>query len=516
MEKKLFYFTIIMLTIIALVFFGYKVFFLKFPLMPESKTDMWVLEAEIVFEAVGGEPVKVTLYLPDREQANYAVLEENFITGKYGRKTSGTALSGKRKSIWTIREDKGKRILYYQAIVTRSLQKKLTEKNKAPISFDPKFEGIYKVAADTVIEDIKAKSADTESIVSELIKRLSKTGVDENIAVLLGSESSIESKIDLAVRLLNHTKIPARIVHGIELTGNKRNLPFLSWFEVYEDNNWRSYNPLTGEPEVPDYYFAWWRGFDDVCKLKGEISQSINISINHNVVPVLETSITEGRKLKHPLFEYSILNLPIDVQEVYRVLLLIPVAVLLLVISRNVVGIKTFGTFMPILIALAFRETGLFWGISLFFGLITFGLFCRHSLYQLKLLMVPRLASLLTIVILLMLAISILTFKLGLAGGLSVALFPMVIITMTIERMSIVWEERGWMEAIIQASGSLFVSLISYPVITSDHVGYLIFVFPEILLLCLAITILLGKYSGYRLSELLRFREFGRDINGVV
>ena len=38
-------------------------------------------------------------------------------------------------------------------------------------------------------------------------------------------------------------------------------------------------------------------------------------------------------------------------------------------------------------------------------------------------------------------------------SGLSVALFPMVILTMTIERASIVWEEMGPSEALTAASG---------------------------------------------------------------
>jgi hypothetical protein len=41
----------------------------------------------------------------------------------------------------------------------------------------------------------------------------------------------------------------------------------------------------------------------------------------------------------------------------------------------------------------------------------------------------------------------------------------------------------------------------------TDHLlTHLMFVFPELLLVVLAITLLLGRYTGYRLSELWRFR----------
>ena len=49
--------------------------------------------------------------------------------------------------------------------------------------------------------------------------------------------------------------------------------------------------------------------------------------------------------------------------------------------------------------------------------------------------------------------------NLGLDSGLSVALFPMVILTMTIERMCITWDERGASEAIKSGIGSLVSQL---------------------------------------------------------
>jgi len=203
---------------------------------------------------------------------------------------------------------------------------------------------------------------------------------------------------------------------------------------------------------------------------------------------------------------FSLFGLPIATQEVYRILLLIPVGALVLVLMRNVVGVKTFGTFMPILIALAFRETELLWGVVLFSLVVALGLSVRFYLEHLKLLIVPRLASVLIVVVLLMVVISVITHKLGLERGLSVALFPMVILTMTIERMSIVWEERGAAEAIQQGLGSLAVAVLAYLVMSISYIAYLVFVFPELMLLLLASTLLLGRYAGYRLLELRRFK----------
>ncbi len=111
----------------------------------------------------------------------------------------------------------------------------------------------------------------------------------------------------------------------------------------------------------------------------------------------------------------------------------------------------------------------------------------------------------LIVVVILMLIISVVSHKLGLETGLSVALFPMVIIVMTIERMSVVWEERGAGDAIKAGLGSLFVAAVAYLAMGMNWLEHLIFTFPELLLIVLAVVLLLGRYTGYRLTELRRF-----------
>jgi hypothetical protein len=72
--------------------------------------------------------------------------------------------------------------------------------------------------------------------------------------------------------------------------------------------------------------------------------------------------------------------------------------------------------------------------------------------------------------------------------------------------MSIVWEERGASEAIQEGVGSLIVAAIAYVVMGIVWLEHLIFVFPELLLLVVAATLLVGRYTGYRLLELRRFK----------
>src|SRR5690606_35054857 len=192
-------------------------------------------------------------------------------------------------------------------------------------------------------------------------------------------------------------------------------------------------------------------------------------------------------KLSTGLLNFTLFNLPIATQEVYRVLLMVPLGALVIVFMLVVVGVPTFSTFTPILIALAFRETRLGWGVLLFLAILFVGFLMRVALANLRLLLVPRLAAMLIVVIGLMLVLSLFSARLGFTQGLSIALFPMVILTMTIERMSIVWEERGSMETLRETLGSLVVAVSGYYVMNHPLLMHLMFHFPELLLVVLAL-----------------------------
>jgi hypothetical protein len=59
------------------------------------------------------------------------------------------------------------------------------------------------------------------------------------------------------------------------------------------------------------------------------------------------------------LDRWSLFSLPAEFQETFRILLLVPIGALLVSALRNLVGFSTFGTFMPVLMALAFATRGL-------------------------------------------------------------------------------------------------------------------------------------------------------------
>jgi hypothetical protein len=512
MSKNQVYVVAFILALMGIGLFLYKALILDFPVVPGKKIDIWNIEAHITFKAID-KPVKISLFIP-RISRNFAIINENFVSRAYGINTS--IQEGKRKAVWSIRKAKGEQNLYYSASVRKMERKELAAIAPPPPKPErPVFTGAKLEAAESIVSEVREKSADLDTMVSVLLNRIANIRPDDTVSLLIGEKAPIEKRIELAVQLLALDGAPSRPAHGIRLEDQKKEAPILHWIEVYINGDWISYDPATGERGVHADYFEWWRGMDPLLETTGVEKPKVNISVSRSQEAAIISAIEMG-KIKQPLLHsFSPFGLPLHIQSVYRVLLLVPVGAFLLVILRNVVGIKTFGTFMPVLIALAFRETQLIWGIFLFSIIIAMGLGIRLYLDHLKLLVVPRLASVLIVVIIMMLAFSVLTHKIGIERGLSVALFPMVILTMTIERMSIVWEELGPNEALKQGLGTLLTAAFAYLIITIEYVEHIVFVFPDLLLVLLAGTLLLGRYSGYRLMELKRFKKLVKTATDV-
>ena len=493
---------VLLLTSVGIGLFLYKVLILEFPLQPATTTSLWDVEVHASFTGKN-KPVKLSVFIP-RNTRRYSVVNENFISQGFGLTTSTDQAN--RLAIWSKRTVKGKHNLFYRGTVRRVEFVEDPPVMGIPPIEPPSWTGAELESATTLLKEIEAQSADLTTLVSGLLSRLREPNPGHTLQVLLGPNPSTEKKLQVATEMLAIAKIPARVVHGIQLKTTLETTPIIHWIQIFEKGLWKSYAPETGDPGIPEDYFTWWRGTTPMVEMTGAENFSLTILVAPNQEAAIQSAILKSRLASPKLLEFSLFSLPLETQTVYRILLMVPLGALLLVILRNVIGIKTFGTFMPILIALAFRETQLLWGIVLFSLVVGLGLGVRFYLDNLKLLLVPRLASVLIVVILLMATLSILSHKLGIDRGLSVALFPMVILTMTIERMCIVWEERGAQEAFQQGLGSLAVASLTYLAMSLRFLQHLLFVFPELVLIILAGTLLLGRYSGLRLLELKRFK----------
>lgn len=503
------------LVLVGLWLFFYKLEILKLPLSPSGESSVWTVEAQVNFDATIGRSAKAEFFIPP-DQPYFHRLDESFVSRNFG--VTIDPERDNRLSVWTIRHAPNKKqTLYYRAqfYFDEAYQGPTLSNRGTNERFV--YTGAQRIAQQTIINNARELSVDSLTFATNVIKSLNDTQ-EGNSSILLGRDYSAENMALTATRLLKGPNaeegpnIVNRIVYGFELTQtqySQQEVPVQIYLGIWDaEHGWRYIDPMSARVGLPSHFLVWQYGNGKpILNLEGGRNPQYVFSFIKREFNALNVAKEEALQNHSLLTKFSLFNLPLQTQEVYQILIMIPVGALIILLLRSFIGIHTFGTFMPVLIALAFRKTELVDGIILFTLIVSLGLCVRFYLEKLKLLLIPRLSAVLSTVVILMMTLSVFSNQLGFETGLSVALFPMVILTMTIERMSIVWEERNPWEAILQGIGSLFAAAIAFVVMSNVYMEHLFFVFPELLLIVIAAMLLLGCYQGYRLSELVRFRE---------
>ncbi|WP_191485125.1 inactive transglutaminase family protein [Pseudomonas sp. FEN] len=485
---------------------AYQIFVLGIPVTEDATDDLWNIDAKVEFVASTKEPVKVQMFVPPLSR-DYVSLNESFISNNYG--VSVNRADGNRKVTWSARRVSGKQTLYYRLVLTKRYTGE-KPKVKGPTFRDSMaIEGPEKIAAEALLAPIRQHSADVETFIGETIKRVNNLA-DDNVKLLLAGDSSTPHKAQIIELLLSIAHVPLEKAHTIRLLADQPQTPEL-WLRSFNGSDWLYFNPDTGEQGLPSDRLLWWTGADNLITVDGGKKAGVTFSLNNSEMNAIRLAKLTDENSDANFLEYSLYGLPLQTQQTFMIMMMIPIGVLVILILRNLIGLQTLGTFTPVLIALAFRETQLGFGIVLFTIITALGLSLRSYLEHLKLQMLPRLSVVLTFVVVLIAAISLFSHKLGLERGLSVALFPMVILTMTIERLSITWEERGANHALKVAIGTLFAASLAHLIMTVPELIYFVFTFPAILLILVGFMLAMGRYRGYRLTELMRFKAFLKE-----
>lgn len=194
----------------------------------------------------------------------------------------------------------------------------------------------------------------------------------------------------------------------------------------------------------------------------------------------------------------------IHLESIYLILIL-PIIALVIVFIRNIIGLDTFGTFTPVIISIGFLKTGLLWGIILFAIIVASGILFRKLFQSIHIHVIARMAMLITMVSITMIALMVLGIHLEWGALINVSILPMVIMAGIIENFTRSQMELGSKEALRLTIYTLFVSSISYLIIDVTGMQSLILVFPEWILGAIIFSFLIGRWKGIRLTEYLRF-----------
>jgi hypothetical protein len=203
----------------------------------------------------------------------------------------------------------------------------------------------------------------------------------------------------------------------------------------------------------------------------------------------------------------SLSELPTAERHLVEFLLLLPVAALIVCGYRNLIGIASFGIFAPALVGLVFRDLGSLPGLGVFVGLLLAGWIVRRVIHGLRLLQVPRASVMLSLIVVLLVGIVVIARRFEIVATNHVSLFPVIILTGMVERFWLMETDDGAGSSIRALIGTLVIAVTVALVAGIPAVGRTLLHFPETLGLVIALQVLIGRYTGYRLMELWRFRE---------
>ena len=326
------------------------------------------------------------------------------------------------------------------------------------------------------------------------------------VECLRQSAGDSAAKSRLLAALCRNCGIPARLVTGLTLAKDDEQLPHV-WVEAWLRDHWLPMCPFYHHfGRLPRTYLVF--GYGDLRLVRGRNVRGLSCAFHVARVPAGVAPVRDASLARRVFARLSLHTLPPAEQRLAEFLLLLPVAALVICVFRNVIGVASFGTFGPALVGLVFRDLASLPGILVFVGLILIGWRARRILDRFHLLQVPRTALMLSLIVILLIGIIAVASHYQIAITKYVSLFPIIILTGMVERFWTLEEEDGARSSFGTLLGTLVIAATVAVVVSGRWVADALFHYPEAIGLVMAGQLVLGRYTGYRLAELFRFRDF--------
>ena len=184
-----------------------------------------------------------------------------------------------------------------------------------------------------------------------------------------------------------------------------------------------------------------------------------------------------------------------------NLLMVLPLGAFLVVLARSFVGLKAFGLFTPMLIALAFLQIGPVMGPIVLGASVGVGMVVTPWLVKFRMTRVGFLGVLISLVVLVLVGL-----QMVLDTNLQVDAFPVIVCALVVERWWKQWGKDGAKPAAKMAFNTFVLAIVIEFVMVSHFALALIETSPLLMPAFTAVAIgILGRYRGLRLTEINRF-----------
>ncbi len=310
------------------------------------------------------------------------------------------------------------------------------------------------------------------------------------------------------VLMAREANIPARTAGGL-LLDLRSNSSQQQWSELYINGTWVPFDVSKGHfASLPANYLKLYHGDVNMLSAPGGLLKNPRIEVREALVS--EAFLSDAAAVTAaPLNPFRLWRSFLDVGmplNSLKILLLIPIGAMLVAFFRNVIGLETYGVFLPALIATSGLELGLMNTVGGFLLVTLLVALIHFPLEKSGLLYVPKLALMLLAVVGILIGLTFVGVRFQLSDFMSFSLLPLVILAISAERFSQHLGEEGWQKALRVLGMTLIVIAACYAIIAQPGVQWLFIAFPELLLIVCVFNMWMGRWIGIRLTEYSRFK----------
>lgn len=409
--------------------------------------SIYEYQVELGFEGFG-EAVRVATYLPASDERQ-TVIAESFDLGAlaFDDQTNAEGRLGE----WNGRPPEGLHTVRYTAqLATRAVRYELPsdlgfgapltdaarrelEETEAIPYRHPEFRALWARIRPPQSADLLQTLRAIFRYTHEELEPAPFKGYTDALTALRLGQASCNGKGRLFAALARLNGIPARLVGGVILEpGVKRTSH--QWVEAYAGGHWVPFDPLNGNfAEIPANYLQLYSGDRFLFSHARDINFDYAFRIRRVLAAAAGTSAPEEAEKTGWLARVSrfiALN-----QQISGIFLLFPLAALIVTFCRNVIGLRTFGIFLPMLVAGGCVYTGLLPGMLGFVAILASGAAAHHYFRGMRVLAVARIAAVITVLTALILAGGVLVADSASHRIALLALFPVVILSFAAERL---------------------------------------------------------------------------------
>ncbi len=330
-----------------------------------------------------------------------------------------------------------------------------------------------------------------------LIPAIQTNELTDALTTLEKRSASCNGKSRLFTALCRAKGIPARVVGGIILQTAQKKTSHL-WAEAYVQGQWIPFDALNGHlAYLPSNYMELYKGDYFL------ISRTANIDFDYQYHIRKHETIAQNVKSDYTLWALPLqAGIPIDV---LKLILLLPICSLLVALLKNVIGIKSFGVFLPAIMAMAMDGIGFLYGSLAFVVVVAVVSFLHYPLNKWGLLYTPKLVVLIIGVVLSLLLTTYIGIQFNNITLSSMVFFPIIVLTIAAERFARTIVEDGMEDALQLQAQTLVVTFFCYLVYNCDFLTGFFLTCPEVYAMIIALVLLIGQWIGIRISEYRRF-----------